>query len=241
MPMSPNRTIRRDAPSNIRAMFDSIAPTYDRLNHLLSFGMDIRWRRKAVALLAEKKQGVFLDIAAGSGDSSLELLSLQPEQVIGSDFALSMLNVFDDKLKKTGKRGVIGLISCDAHELPFGDASFDGTMVAFGIRNFADRLLTLKEMHRVLKPTGIAVILELSTPTNPFALQLYRLYAQLFLPLIGKIISRHHSAYRYLPESIAQFPDPVEFLQLLRTAGFGETDSRSLSFGAATIYRGRKK
>jgi len=238
--MSPIDPIRRDAPAKIQAMFDSIAPTYDRLNHLLSFGMDIRWRRKAVTLLREHHGGKFLDIAAGSGDSSLELLSLQPEQVIGSDFALSMLNVFNDKLKKSGKEEVIGLISCDAHELPFADASFDGTMVAFGIRNFASRLRALQEMYRVLKPLGIAVILELSMPVSPIPRALYRLYAGVALPLIGKLISRHNSAYRYLPDSIAQFPDREDFLTLLREAGFADTSSVSLTFGAATIYSGRK-
>jgi len=238
--MSPTDSIRRDVPAEIQAMFDAIAPTYDTLNHLLSFGMDIRWRRKAVTLLREKHGGKFLDIAAGSGDSSLELLSLQPEQVIGSDFAFSMLNVFGDKLKKSGKQEVIGLISCDAHDLPFADATFDGTIVAFGIRNFADRLRALREMYRVLRPSGIALVLELSTPAGAIPRGVYRLYAHVALPLIGRLISRHNAAYRYLPDSIAKFPDREEFLRLLRDAGFTHASADSLTFGAATIYTGRK-
>src|ERR1700690_2575820 len=153
--------IRREKPEKIRSMFDAIAPTYDLLNHLLSFGMDIHWRKKAIALLKEKEGGTFLDIAAGSGDVSLALLSLKPQRIIGTDFASNMLNVFQQKLQKHENADCIELVSCDAHELPFCDQSFDATIVAFGIRNFADRLRALREMHRVLKPNGISLVLEL--------------------------------------------------------------------------------
>ncbi len=238
--MSVSQQIRREEPEQIRSMFDAIAPTYDVLNHLLSFGMDIRWRKKAIELLQEKEGGTFLDIAAGSGDVSLELLSLNPRHIAGSDFAPNMLNVFRQKLAHIDKADRIELVSCDAHELPFADESFDATIVAFGIRNFADRLRALREMYRVLKPTGTSIILELSTPKTPVIKQLYYLYSRIGLPLFGKIISRHNAAYRYLPRSIAQFPDQQEFLSLLRQAGFHNAESFSLTFGAATIYCGRK-
>ena len=223
-------------------MFDAIAPTYDLLNHLMSFGLDWRWRKKAVNILTEKRGGVLLDIAAGSGDVSLELLSIRPRKVIAADFALEMLNVFRHKLDgQSDAIATVEMVSCDALRLPFHNASFDGTIVAFGIRNFNDRLAGLHEMLRVLKPGGLTVILELSQPRSRFISPFYRLYAHRILPLLGATISRHNSAYRYLPDSIADFPDKNEFLGLMSTAGFSETRAYSLTFGAAMIYVGRKK
>src|SRR5690242_11148154 len=209
----------QSAPEKIRSMFDAIAPTYDILNHLLSFGLDIRWRRKAVALLASKRGGRILDLAAGSGDVSLELLSIEPAGIVAADFAGNMLEVFREKLKKRGVNGVIELLRCDAMSLPLEERSFDAVIVAFGIRNFADRLVALREMHRVLKPGGVALILELSRPTAPVIAQCYDLYARVGLPMLGKVISRHNAAYSYLPASIARFPEPGEFLDLMRQAG----------------------
>ncbi len=227
-------------PEQIRSMFNEIAPTYDLLNHLLSFGLDIRWRRKAVAMLAEKKGGDILDIAAGSGDFSLEMLKLQPNIVVASDFAKNMLNVFKKKL--SAKRGIdyIKLVSCDALALPFHDESFDAIIVGFGIRNFADRLLSLKEMARVLKPGGVSVILELSQPEGIAVSRLYNIYARWIVPLMGKIVSRNSFAYEYLPESIANFPGRIEFLSMMDRAGFSLPQAHSLTFGVATMYIGRK-
>jgi len=230
----------RTSPETIQAMFNTIAPTYDKLNHLLSFGLDIRWRRKAIRLMVKKRGGMFLDIAAGSGDVSFDLLKLHPQRIVGTDFALNMLSVFQQKLSRYDHSCPIEIVSCDAHSLPFLDQTFDGTIVAFGIRNFADRLRALKEMFRVLKPQGLAVILELSKPTAPIVKQLYTVYARFGLPLLGKIISKHNSAYQYLPESIVQFPVQSEFLSLMNVAGFSEIKALPLSFGAATIYVGRK-
>jgi demethylmenaquinone methyltransferase/2-methoxy-6-polyprenyl-1,4-benzoquinol methylase len=222
-------------------MFDAIAPTYDRLNHMLSFGLDIRWRKKAIGLLREKEGGRILDIAAGSGDVSLELLSIRPSKVVGIDFSLNMLRVFQAKIRARGAESVIEVVSGDALSLPFSDGTFDATIVAFGIRNFADRLRSLKEMHRVLAGGGLSLILELSRPTAPVLAQMYDLYARVGLPLVGRIISRHTSAYRYLPDSIAQFPDRSEFLQLIHEAGFAEARALPLTFGASTVYLGRKQ
>ncbi len=221
-------------------MFDAIAPTYDLLNHLLSFGLDLRWRRAAIRLLEEKRAGTFLDIAAGSGDLSFDLLRIKPRFIAGADFAFNMLNVFANKLRRRDADAPIGLVSCDALALPFRERTFDGTMVAFGIRNFASRLRSLHEMHRVLKPDGISIILELSRPSSPVISRVYELYSRWGLPLIGRIISRSHSAYTYLPASIASFPDVKEFLSLMIQAGFVRTDAIPLTFGVATIYIGRK-
>jgi demethylmenaquinone methyltransferase/2-methoxy-6-polyprenyl-1,4-benzoquinol methylase len=229
-----------EEPASIQKMFNEIAPTYDLLNHFLSFGLDIRWRKKAIKLLKEKEGGIFLDIACGSGDLTMEALKLSPSKVIATDFAEKMLSVFKDKLSQRKVSTIVELVKCDALSLPFKDASFDATMVAFGIRNFGDRLQSLREMKRVLKPGGLSLILELSTPQNLIPHYLYGFYAKIILPMIGRVISRHNSAYRYLPESISRFPDQKEFLPLMRNAGFAEVRAISLTFGTATVYLGKK-
>jgi demethylmenaquinone methyltransferase / 2-methoxy-6-polyprenyl-1,4-benzoquinol methylase len=229
-------------PEKIQAMFNAIAPTYDLLNHLLSFGMDILWRKKAISLLEEKRGGTILDIASGSGDLSIDALALNPRVIVSTDFAFRMLTVLGGKLRQRTHipSGTIHLASCDALSLPFASESFDATMVAFGIRNFADRLRGLREMHRVLHPAGISLILELTEPKAPVIAQFYALYAKGLLPLFGKIISKHNAAYSYLPASIAKFPTRDEFLGLMKEAGFSKCRSYSLTFGAATIFIGRK-
>jgi demethylmenaquinone methyltransferase / 2-methoxy-6-polyprenyl-1,4-benzoquinol methylase len=228
-------------PLSIRTMFNAIAPTYDILNHLLSFGLDIRWRKKAISFLNEKRSGTILDIATGSGDLAIEALKLQPHQIVASDFALKMLTVFKDKLLKRNYGKIITLVCCDALVLPFHEESFDAAMVAFGIRNFAERLHSLKEIQRVLKSSGLYLVLELTKPTAPGIAQLYKIYSHTILPLFGRIISRHNSAYHYLTESITNFPKRDEFLSLMTEAGFIEVRAIPLSFGIATIFIGRKK
>ncbi|MGA2623017.1 MAG: bifunctional demethylmenaquinone methyltransferase/2-methoxy-6-polyprenyl-1,4-benzoquinol methylase UbiE [Bacteroidota bacterium] len=227
-------------PLNIQAMFNAIAPKYDVLNHLLSFGLDIRWRKRALKLVEEKRKGKFLDIAAGSGDLSIEAIGLQPQMIVATDFAANMLGVFRDKLNDRKITNPIHLASCDALHLPFTVDTFDLTMVAFGVRNFSDRLLGLKEMLRVLRPGGVCLILELTTPKLPVIAHLYNLYSKSILPMIGKIISRHNLAYSYLPTSISEFPADEQFLSLMKEAGFREPSASFLTFGVATIYTGRK-
>ena len=239
--MEKRLSINVEHPEAIQQMFNAIAPRYDLLNHLLSFGLDIHWRRQTVGLLTEKRGGAILDIASGSGDLSLEVLRLQPRIVVSTDFAQTMLEAFQNKLGKRNNAQSIKLASCNALHLPFREQSFDATIVAFGIRNFADRLQSLREMMRVLKPGGISVLLELSAPRRPIVSQFYKLYSQIGLPLLGKIISRHREAYRYLPESIAIFPDEEEFQLLMSQAGFADIRAIPLSFGVATIYVGRKE
>jgi len=221
-------------------MFDRIAPTYDLLNRLISFGLDSSWRRKAARILGRHRSGTFLDIAAGSGDVTLALLETNPALVVGTDFSLNMLTLFGTKLRRAHGDGRAALAASDALSLPFRDCSFDGTIVAFGIRNFADRPLALREMFRVLKPGGTSVILELTVPGNAVAAGLHRIHAKVVLPLVGRIISGDGSAYGYLPESIAAFPPAGEFLGMMERAGFTDGTVTALSFGAATIFQGRK-
>ncbi len=234
-----NRPIQE--PELTRRMFDHIAPTYDLLNHLLSLGLDIRWRKRAISMLREKAGGVFLDIACGSGDLSIEALTLRPTRLVAADFAPEMLRVFRDKLGRRHPDAPVEMMTCDALALPFPDETFDATMVAFGIRNFGNRLQSLCEMRRVLKPGGISLVLELSAPRGPVFRHLYRLHTRILLPLAGKIISRHNNAYRYLPESIQHFPTEEDFLPLMGEAGFVECTATPLTFGTATIYRGRRQ
>ena len=238
--MNENANSHPQDPRRIKEMFDAIAPTYDRLNRMLSFGLDIRWRRKAVSFLAEKKGGKILDIAAGSGDVSLEVLAIRPARVVATDFAPAMLRVFEQKLNNRADGGIVDLVICDALRLPFREGSFDGTIVAFGIRNFADREAGLREMLRVLVPGGISVILELSRPDRPVMRGLYNLYSSIGIPLLGRIVSKHESAYRYLPESIRHFPERGDFLSSMAKAGFASPAAHPLTFGGATIYVGRK-
>lgn len=224
----------------IKLMFNKIAPTYDLLNSLISFGLDKAWRKKAISLLAVNNESKILDIAAGSGDITLEVAKRKPKLIVATDFALRMFNVFQQKLDKEEFSQTITFTACDALDLPFRDQSFDGTIVAFGIRNFTDRLRSLQEMNRVLKPGGVSVILELTEPINPLMLQLYKFHTRILLPLLGKLISKDNSAYRYLPDSIKIFPNKAEFLSMMTQAGFIQTKSIALTFGTATIFVGRK-
>lgn len=228
------------SPERIRAMFDRIAPTYDLLNRLISFGLDSGWRRRAVGMLREFEHGSFLDIAAGSGDVSAELAELSPLFTAGADFSVNMLRQYNEKLLRKRRNGRFGTAACDALALPFRDNTFDGTITAFGIRNFADRPRSLREMQRVLRPGGIAVVLELSVPESPFLRSLYALHAKRLLPAVGRLVSGDRSAYRYLPESIEAFPPRDEFLAMMNAAGFIRTEAAPLAFGAATIFSGRK-
>lgn len=232
--------IRHREPSAIREMFDGIAPTYDLLNRLISFGLDRVWRGRAVIIFQKKINGNFLDIAAGSGDISMELLRLLPKSIIATDFSMNMLRECKKKIDRQDKNDIIHCAAVDALRLPFRSNLFDGTIVAFGIRNFEDRLLSLKEMYRVLKRDGISVILELTHPRSPIISALYSFHAKIILPMIGRIISRHNSAYSYLPQSIETFPNQKEFLELMKQAGFVELKAYPLTFGTATIFVGKK-
>jgi demethylmenaquinone methyltransferase/2-methoxy-6-polyprenyl-1,4-benzoquinol methylase len=232
--------IRQKEPATVQRMFNAIAPRYDVLNHLLSFGFDIAWRKKAVKLISEKRNGAVLDLAAGSGDFSLEAKAINPSFIVAADFATNMYDVFRKKCEGMSPDGVIHFVACDALTLPFRPESFDVVMVAFGIRNFADRPAALREMNRVLRPNGIVLILELTKPKKPVISKLYTIYSKFIMPVLGKIISRHGTAYSYLPQSIGEFPENDKFASLLTEAGFKEVNIRPLSFSVAAIFTGRK-
>ncbi len=221
-------------------MFDSISGKYDFLNHFLSLGIDIMWRKKAIRMLKELAPKKILDIATGTGDFAIESLKLNPEQVIGVDISEGMLDVGRVKMKKKGIDHIISMESGDSENLRFDDNNFDAVIVAFGVRNFENLELGLKEMNRVLRPGGKAVILEFSKPTIfPFK-QLYNFYFRWILPKIGKLVSKDNAAYTYLPESVKEFPFGQDFLDVLEKTGFKNTRCKPLTLGISSIYIGEK-
>ena len=224
----------------VAEMFDNISPKYDLLNHVLSGGVDIYWRKRAIKLLRKQQPKVILDIATGTGDFAIEALSLKPEKIVGVDISEGMLAVGRKKITKIGKQNIITLQTGDSESLSFTDNYFDAVIVSFGVRNFQNLLAGLTEMNRVMKPDGTCVVVEFSKPKSfPFK-QLYNGYFKYILPLIGKTISKDSSAYTYLPESVQAFPDGDAFLEIYTKAGFKNTKCIPLTFGICSIYIGYK-
>ncbi|QCR23302.1 bifunctional demethylmenaquinone methyltransferase/2-methoxy-6-polyprenyl-1,4-benzoquinol methylase UbiE [Pontibacter sp. SGAir0037] len=226
--------------SQVASMFNNIAGKYDFLNHFLSAGIDIIWRRKAVSLLAPEKPKLVLDIATGTADFAIETLKLKPEKIVGVDISEGMLAVGREKLKKKGLSHKIELRYGDSEKLPFEDNTFDAITVAFGVRNFENLSKGLAEMNRVLKPGGTAVVLEFSKPKAFPMKQLYHFYFKNILPVVGRIVSKDNAAYTYLPESVQAFPDGKDFISIFENVGFKSTKWHSLTFGISSIYTGKK-
>jgi demethylmenaquinone methyltransferase/2-methoxy-6-polyprenyl-1,4-benzoquinol methylase len=225
----------------IREMFGAIAPRYDFLNKVLSLGIDRIWRRYAVSRILWGNGSRILDIATGTGDVALEIAAQTDDSVriSGIDFCAEMIEIAKVKAANSphGHRLEFTVAPCEA--IPFPDNTFDSITIAFGIRNVVDRLQGLREMQRVLRPGGKVVILEFSTPTLPVIRELYLFYFNRILPLIGGLFSRF-SAYRYLPDSVMEFPGRDAFKMLMQQAGFSSTVHRDLSLGIATVYMGEK-
>lgn len=221
-------------------MFDNISHRYDFLNHFLSLGIDIRWRKKAIRLLKEDRPKTILDIATGTGDFAIEALALKPEKVIGVDISSGMLEVGRQKIKKKGLEEQIELQMGDSEKLLFDDNNFDAVIVSFGVRNFENLEKGLADMYRVLKPGGKTIIVEFSRPTAFPMKQLYNFYFKYILPIIGKVVSKDQAAYTYLPESVEAFPDGQRFLNILDSVGFKKTECKPLTFGISSIYVGQK-
>lgn len=225
----------------IRQMFGAIAPRYDLLNRVLSFGVDRRWRKKAVQKVKFSPQGKILDIATGTGDLALATARSTPSSVAitGIDFCPEMIELARPKVEKEGMSSRIDFAVAPCEAIPYPDHTFDSVTIAFGIRNVVDRMLGLKEMHRVLKPGGRVVILEFSTPRSMLFREIYRFYFHRLLPRIAGLFSRF-DAYKYLPESVSEFPDQQEFAKMMTEAGFVTVSHQDLTFGIATIYLGEK-
>lgn len=223
----------------IRTLFDSIAKGYDRFNHLSSLNADKGWRRKAVRAIVDTREPLaVLDVATGTADLAIAVAkkAVEGSQVIGVDLSEGMLEVG----RKKAEGLPVTLQQGDAEALSFADGTFDRVSVAFGVRNFENLSLGLREMCRVLKPGGRLVILELSYPDNRFLLWCYKLYAFKILPAIGTRLTGNRGAYTYLPDSILKFPKPPVFLPMLREAGFSLAKARSLTFGICRMYVAEK-
>lgn len=221
-------------------MFNSIAPTYDFLNHFLSLNIDKVWRRKLVKLVAPYKPERILDVASGTGDLAIALNKLKPSGIVGVDISEGMLEVGRKKIARKGLSNTITLLYGDSENLPFPTNSFNAVTVSFGVRNFAHLDLGLSDMCRVLKPGGVVAVLEFSMPRRFPVVQLYKFYFLKMLPFFGKMFSGHSDAYTYLPESVLQFPSGEKFLRLMEEAGFSNVKEKRLSFGIASIYTGEK-
>lgn len=230
-----------DKKQQVADMFDNISGTYDFLNHFLSLGIDIIWRKKAIRTLKATRPQYLLDVATGTGDFALEALRmLRPRKIIGVDISQGMLDVAAEKIAKKGLRDRFEVTLGDSENLPFATDTFDAVTVAFGVRNFENLEKGLMDICRVLKPGGKAVILEFSKPKGFPVKQLYHFYFNHVTPRIGKLFSKDHRAYSYLPESVAQFPDGQQFTDILRRAGFSQAISRPQTFGICTLYIGTK-
>lgn len=224
----------------VEAMFDDIAPRYDLLNRLLSFGVDRYWRTQAVRLLADEQPSRVLDVATGTADLAVKIERvLHPRETIGVDLSAEMLHYGREKIKRKGlSPRRISLIRADAADLPFPDASFDAAFVGFGVRNFEDLDAGLGGIQRVLRPGGTLVVLEFSRPRTFPIKQLYTLYNRHVLPCVGGLLSPNEEAYEYLPTSVAAFPDGADFLARMQDVGFTDLLWRPLTFGIASLYRG---
>lgn len=225
----------------IAKMFDTISNEYDDLNRVISFGIDIKWRKKVVQIISKKKPSNVLDIATGTGDLAINLTQTDASQIIGLDISEGMLDVGRKKIAKKQLDNTIEMIVGDSENLPFDDNSFDAITVAFGVRNFEHLEIGLAEILRVLKPKGLFVVLETSVPVNfPFK-QGYYIYTKALLPLIGRLFSKDKSAYRYLSESASKFPYGQAFNNILNKTGFINSTALPQTFGVATIYTATKK
>ena len=221
----------------VEQMFDNIAPTYDKLNHRLSWDIDRGWRRKAISQLQPHAPKTLLDIATGTGDFAiLAAQMLKPDRLVGADISEGMMEIGREKVKRLGLQDVISFEREDCTALSYTDASFDAVTAAFGIRNFADLDQGLREMCRVLKPGGHLSIVELTTPPRFPMKQLFRVYSHTILPVYGRLISRDGSAYSYLTKTIEAFPQGERMVEILKSAGFREAGFRRLTFGICTMY-----
>jgi len=224
----------------VTKMFNAISGRYDFLNHFLSLGIDIRWRRKAIRSLSPYHPKTILDVATGTGDFAIEALALNPEKIIGVDISEGMLEVGRKKVKSLNLDGKLTLQQGDSENLPFPDNSFDAVIVAFGVRNFENLDKGLKEIFRVIKNEGRLVVLEFSKPARFPMKQFYNFYFKIILPVVGKVVSGDGAAYTYLPESVQTFPDGDDFLAHLKNAGFNTTKCNPLTFGVSSLYTAKK-
>ncbi|MDR3194529.1 MAG: bifunctional demethylmenaquinone methyltransferase/2-methoxy-6-polyprenyl-1,4-benzoquinol methylase UbiE [Tannerella sp.] len=232
-------TERKDI--QVRRMFDVIAGRYDRLNHVLSLGIDRWWRRQAVDFLRPYHPARILDIASGTGDLAMLLCRrLKPDRVVGADISREMMAIGARKAGQNGLSSVLSFEYQDCMSLSYPDHSFDAVTAAFGVRNFLQLERGFSEMYRVLKPGGHIVVLELSTPAHFPVKQLYRLYCRVMVSIVGGYLGLEKAAYNYLPASVKAMPQGKEMLELIGKQGFTDTRTKRFTFGVCSLYTGKK-
>jgi len=236
----PYPELQNSKKEQVALMFDNISHRYDFLNRVLSMGIDIIWRKKAVAILAKSKPKLVLDVATGTGDFAIEALNAHPDKIIGIDISAGMLEKGVEKIKRLGLQNKIELQLGDSEGLKFENNTFDAAIVAFGVRNFENLHQGLSDMCRVLKPGANCIVLEFSKPKTFPIKQLYGFYFRNVLPRVGRAISQDAKAYSYLHESVQAFPEGEAFLAAMKKAGFEKTYQKPLTFGICSIYVGVK-
>jgi demethylmenaquinone methyltransferase/2-methoxy-6-polyprenyl-1,4-benzoquinol methylase len=225
----------------VAQMFDTISGNYDNLNRVISFGIDIKWRKKVLKIVSDSKPKNILDIATGTGDLAIMMAETNAEKIIGLDISAGMLEVGNKKIREKKLVDRIELVLGDSEKMPFEDNYFDAITVSFGVRNFENLEKGFSEILRVLKPNGVFVILETSVPDKTPYKEGYRFYSKNILPIIGKLFSKDNSAYGYLSESAAAFPYGEALNNILKKIGFIDVVAMPQTFGVATIYSASKK
>ena len=224
----------------VTQMFDKVSSNYDFLNRLLTFGIDISWRKKVVQMVVDQKAKIVLDIATGTGDLAIMLANTNTDKVIGLDISPGMLEVGKKKVEQLNLTNKIEMVIGDSENLSYADNTFDAITVGFGVRNFENLEKGLSEIYRVLKPKGIFVVLETSQPSKFPVKQGFVFYSKYIIPAVGKVFSKDKSAYKYLPESAAAFPYGEEFNNILLKTGFNTSKVYPQTFGISTIYQAFK-
>ena len=234
--IKPYKDSNKGKKEQVAQMFDTISRNYDDLNRVISFGIDVKWRKKVIQIIGETNPKQLLDIATGTGDLAIMMAGLNPDRVVGLDISSGMLEVGKQKIRKANLSDTIEMIVGDSENMPFENNTFDAITVSFGVRNFANLDKGLTEIRRVLKPGGKLVILETSVPTKfPFK-QGYRFHTTVLLPIIGKLFSKDKVAYSYLSESANSFPFGEKFNNILLKNGFTTAINKPVTFGVASIY-----
>jgi len=238
--VTPYKNSERGKKAQVEQMFDTISKEYDGLNRVISFGIDIKWRNKVVAMVKDTQPKNVLDIATGTGDLAISLVETEADKIVGLDISEGMLSVGRKKISAKNLEESITMINGDSENLPFNDDAFDAITVAFGVRNFENLDKGLAEILRVLKPGGIFVILETSVPTKTPFKQGYRIYSKYILPTIGKMFSKDKVAYQYLSDSASVFPYGEKMNNILTDIGFKSVEDFPQTFGVASIYKATK-
>jgi demethylmenaquinone methyltransferase / 2-methoxy-6-polyprenyl-1,4-benzoquinol methylase len=239
--VTPYKDSQLNKKEQVEQMFDKISGNYDGLNRVISFGIDVKWRKKVIILVAATAPKAVLDIATGTGDLAISMANTSAKRIVGLDISEGMLAVGRKKIAAKNLSDKIEMVQADSEALPFEDNTFDAITVAFGVRNFENLEKGLAEIYRVLKPGGIFVVLETSVPKKfPFR-QGYYFHTKVLLPIIGKLFSQDKVAYSYLSESAASFPYGEKFNNILRKIGFTNVEDKPQTFGVATIYTASKE